>query len=1217
MDSPASLQEPLGQEVSDGGTSTGDVQERMMRVKVLYTFDDQNKTNCLARLPNPLAVTVVALDQSTQIGVVELKTCIEAIVAASPEIIAKLEHDYTVYAYDYSEYETPLVGQGMLSRVLASTSPTPNAPASESRTMITGRVCKNIMGLFSSGGVKETLEVKLKLVPVPQCSQGEYLRNMEMYRNATRPVQADPRQNIGSIESLHDLLSQGQSPMEEDWNTGLGISGSSRGGSPAPSHHSLPRGNDFLPSRPDSRMSMRQSHGGEVIDESGYDEGPARKRARLMSTEWYGRGSFGGKSDSLRVAASTSGSLRDFRPSSYVANSSAGNEQYPRAPTPRPFEKRATLQRTSSLGSILRRQSTSFDFQSPYPPSEGNTPLSDAVSPEEQARLDEFSPQSSDLPSSPPAYAFNDEAVMPSSPGLPELPPAALSGMRDGDVDSIEKDEIEKAQTPRMSNAERSARDRIKRQEERNKALIEKNNSFAWISEAPGPAELLPRTHSVKNQDKARNSAPALPSEKLSKTKTASAAPPTPLPTSEGVQYESTFNPNFSWLPPPVPVPPAQPTPPPSEPNLHPATTLHRSDSAPAAIQAPANNEAPQTTNTGPMSGKISLPPRTTTQGTWTNKRAIPRAQSVVADGSSDVEPESSAESNPLARKRGQKRGSANTRQKKRINDNLQKDVAAGKAPRICYNCGDPSPTTWRSSWVRTYEGSATDIEVGVNGIHMVETVKKNDQGETTSYRVYKQWTALTVEEKKGGPNGPVQEYVLCNACGNYVRLRGQHRPPVFWDKALQKPPADKKKNRPSKAPSVQPVHPQSDVYIDTMAPFSSDFLQDLSTMVYTDPVTTGEFGFSDLADFESAPVPQAPHAPNAGAGQQNSLFDFTAVNSNWDVGADSGLHRAIEASPARAMFTASQEIPFEIDPDLTSKPTNRLLFPSPRKEGQFKSLDGAQTSPTGSPAEQVAEQRTELVNGTNETPDEPDLSKAAQTISHPRSADSNADTDTADKENQPPPIDEHDDLAHLFEELPHKTPGRPSPSSKFMAGLLKTPTPSSKRTRRSTPRTGSQRSHLSPVHNPLLNTPSRITRSASKALKALTPARGTENLEAVSADPTTFMTPMTAHLHKLLTDGLTSPPHHTSDANIDFSDYLNGTDYGFTDLPMPSSPPRIGETTSAGVEEGSFDFGTMPDFGIWEDATAEQEKENIDRAETTKPEDKKDNEGVVECAST
>jgi len=51
-------------------------------VKVLYSFDDQNKTNCLARLPNPQNIPTVDLDEGTQIGVMELNKCIQAIVAA-------------------------------------------------------------------------------------------------------------------------------------------------------------------------------------------------------------------------------------------------------------------------------------------------------------------------------------------------------------------------------------------------------------------------------------------------------------------------------------------------------------------------------------------------------------------------------------------------------------------------------------------------------------------------------------------------------------------------------------------------------------------------------------------------------------------------------------------------------------------------------------------------------------------------------------------------------------------------------------------------------------------------------------------------------------------------------------------------------------------------------------------------------------------------------
>ena len=100
----------------------------------------------------------------------------------SPEILAKLGRDYTVYAYDYSEYETPLVGQGMLSWVLASASRASNSPAHQSSMMVTGRVCRNILGIFSKGA-QETLEVKLRLVPVPTVLQAEHLGSESMNKS--------------------------------------------------------------------------------------------------------------------------------------------------------------------------------------------------------------------------------------------------------------------------------------------------------------------------------------------------------------------------------------------------------------------------------------------------------------------------------------------------------------------------------------------------------------------------------------------------------------------------------------------------------------------------------------------------------------------------------------------------------------------------------------------------------------------------------------------------------------------------------------------------------------------------------------------------------------------------------------------------------------------------------------------------------------------------
>ncbi|KAK3099040.1 hypothetical protein LTR53_019205, partial [Teratosphaeriaceae sp. CCFEE 6253] len=144
------------------GSAYGDIPTRPMRIKVLYTFDQDNKTNCLARLSNTLQVPAVAISETAQVGVIGLQQCIQAIVSASPEIVSRLsDGDYTVYAYDYSEEDTPLVGQGMLSAALIA----PPAGTDQDQAMITGRVCKNVQALFSNG-VKETLEVKLRLAPV-------------------------------------------------------------------------------------------------------------------------------------------------------------------------------------------------------------------------------------------------------------------------------------------------------------------------------------------------------------------------------------------------------------------------------------------------------------------------------------------------------------------------------------------------------------------------------------------------------------------------------------------------------------------------------------------------------------------------------------------------------------------------------------------------------------------------------------------------------------------------------------------------------------------------------------------------------------------------------------------------------------------------------------------------------------------------------------------
>ena len=74
---------PPPAQVHEGvGDGLDGIPRRPMRIKVLYTFDDQNKSNCLARLPHPLNIPTVRTDDTTEIGVMELKQCILAIASA-------------------------------------------------------------------------------------------------------------------------------------------------------------------------------------------------------------------------------------------------------------------------------------------------------------------------------------------------------------------------------------------------------------------------------------------------------------------------------------------------------------------------------------------------------------------------------------------------------------------------------------------------------------------------------------------------------------------------------------------------------------------------------------------------------------------------------------------------------------------------------------------------------------------------------------------------------------------------------------------------------------------------------------------------------------------------------------------------------------------------------------------------------------------------------
>ncbi|KAK9235067.1 hypothetical protein V1525DRAFT_411080 [Lipomyces kononenkoae] len=191
---------------------------RQMRLKVLYTFDNAQRTTCLARASSMYSVHVVhcpppspssSSSSATSsphnlLGVISLRSCLAAVASASPELVSDPESDYAVYTVDYSERDAPLVGHGLLSWALSARegletggetigAEMTGGSREGLQQMVCGRVCSNLLAVFA-GGVRETLEIKLRLSPVPGVSQMRYMRSMQLYTRLSKvlPSSFDP-----------------------------------------------------------------------------------------------------------------------------------------------------------------------------------------------------------------------------------------------------------------------------------------------------------------------------------------------------------------------------------------------------------------------------------------------------------------------------------------------------------------------------------------------------------------------------------------------------------------------------------------------------------------------------------------------------------------------------------------------------------------------------------------------------------------------------------------------------------------------------------------------------------------------------------------------------------------------------------------------------------------------------------------------------------------
>ncbi|POR35674.1 Uncharacterized protein TPAR_04128 [Tolypocladium paradoxum] len=501
------------------------LQVRPMGLKVHYTFDKDAKVNCLARYPHTLHVQTIPIDDTASIGVVDLRACLHAVIECSPEL-ASQDCDYTIYAVDYSESDTPLVGQGMLSWALEALRDDVTAQQSK---MVTGRVTKNLLAVFG-GANRETLEVKLKLSASAKGLQRHAHRDsmaiqqsQPIERGIHHPMQRPVDQHIGQQMNQHmdRPMEMAMTPTDtSEWNsfiqsnphfdhTGLvarvaspalsqamsqgpptmansqdsfsqpPVANSQESfGQPAPQQSMPPAAQEVqrvaptpvqpsepfnttaTSSRPSSRASNRaprkkaptgrprgrprkrpadgNTSGYEDVTEG--EEAPNKKRAKPTKVDNKSAPNpfSAAAPESLRVAASTSGSLRNFRPIGANNEAVQGShlQEVPRAPTPVPEggpfagppgrgPNSSKLRRGSTL-SQQHAAAAGYSDSRPRPLSPGQE---DGRSPESIAQTPAAYSEASvaDIGSSPPVQrttSFIRSSPPPSSPVLPPMPHA-------------------------------------------------------------------------------------------------------------------------------------------------------------------------------------------------------------------------------------------------------------------------------------------------------------------------------------------------------------------------------------------------------------------------------------------------------------------------------------------------------------------------------------------------------------------------------------------------------------------------------------------------------------------------------------------------------------------------------------------------------------------------------------------------------------------------
>lgn len=355
-----------------------------------------------------------------------------------------------------------MVGQGNLSWALDSLL---RGDTSSQPKLVTGRVTKNLLGMFS-GGNKETLEVTLRfaagapklwaaadsfdmqaaLTPSGASEWNSFLQaNPQIGDPSQMSRVASPAMSQGMPVSMNRRDSIGPSALTPADST-MGIQRVAPVPVDASQMPSLPTGGSSRPSsRTSNRPPRKRPPTGRPVgrprkrpvegNTSGYEDGtegedaPVKKRAKTTKVE-RASNPFVPGNESLRVTVSTSASLRNIRPVNNEGNNATADhlQEVPRAPTPVPKNaslpgQRGKMRRESTLGQ--KPLTMDSGLQRPLSPSQ-----EDGRSPESNEPTPSYSVDSpGDIGSSPPmarATPYLRSSPPPSSPMLPPMPNGAV-----------------------------------------------------------------------------------------------------------------------------------------------------------------------------------------------------------------------------------------------------------------------------------------------------------------------------------------------------------------------------------------------------------------------------------------------------------------------------------------------------------------------------------------------------------------------------------------------------------------------------------------------------------------------------------------------------------------------------------------------------------------------------------------------------------------------